>query len=305
MPTRLSPPVARDHDRVVAGCLRVVEDAHRVVALFHQVESLLLATGQRDFRLEAAPAQRLAARRRAPAVNSTRCRGPKRRSASLIHTLPSAVSSLRQPQDDLPPERLCCGLEAFHPPMPGRVAGKSHHAAAGLLHDQQRFAVGRLGQHLRRGLQRAEFVGSFQGRQLVPDASAVRTRRPSASGSVARPSGLRRHAFSAGRGNCTSERIGIARPLPLVAVHRDRQHVRQRRVGVAAGPEGVKAAQHHQPGPLLDHRGQRSQLVGREQRGVDVADDVDVVLAPLRRRLSSRPVRCLRIARVEPHDSRP
>ena len=48
---------------------------------------------------------------------------------------------------------------------------------------------------------------------------------------------------------------------------------------VSAGPEAVKAAEHHQARPAVDALGQSASSLVAEGRRVDVAEDVDVVLA--------------------------
>ena len=73
--------------------------------------------------------------------------------------------------------------------------------------------------------------------------------------------------------------------LPLQVAHFDRQQIGQRRGIVAARTEGVEPAEHQQPRPLADAFGQQCQFVGAEGRAIDVAQDIDVVLAAGQQRL--------------------
>ena len=72
-----------------------------------------------------------------------------------------------------------------------------------------------------------------------------------------------------GPGRCRSVRIGSSELLPLDSVHLDRQHVGQRRVGVAARAEAVEPAQHDQPGAVATVSASSASSSSREGRRVE------------------------------------
>ena len=186
----------------------------------------------------------------------------------------------RQPQDDLPPETLEGRFVAVHPPPPGGIAGKGHHpAVAVVVGDQQRLVRSGVGQHDGPGRQVVELVGPFQRRQLRPQRRVLLPVAGQHQGEVHQPQRRGLHLQRARPVQVGAQRlVGL---LPLEPVHAHRQHVGQRRLAVAAGPEALKAAEHHQARPAADALGQLGQLVALEGRRIDVAQDVDVVLARL------------------------
>ena len=83
-----------------------------------------------------------------------------------------------------------------------------------------------------------------------------------------------------GPGKCRLRRIGSPYRLPLQVAHFDRQQIGQRRGKVAARAERVEPAEHQQPGPLAERRSASSaSSSGRKPIAIDVAQDIDVVLA--------------------------
>ena len=214
-------------------------------------------------------------------MNSTRCAGanaalrqPDPNVALLRLVLP------RQPEDDLPPEALVGRLVSVHPPAPGGIAGEGHHpAVAEVVGDQQRLVRAGVGQHDGAGGQVVELVGPFQRRQLRPQRRVLLAVAGQHQGEVHQAQRRGLHPQRAGPVQVGPQRlVGL---LPFEPVHAHRQHLGQRRAGVAAGPEALKAAEHHQARPAADALGQVGQLVALEGRRVDVAQDVDVVLARL------------------------
>jgi len=93
---------------------------------------------------------------------------------------------------------------------------------------------------------------------------------------------------------------GLVGLLPFEPVHAHRQHVGQGRPGVAAGPETLKAAEHHQARPAVDAIGQIAQFVVLKGRRIDIAQNVNSYLPGLNR--SAQIGRAdPGIARVDPH----
>ena len=217
-----------------------------MVALLHDVDLLLAAVGQSDFGLVLHIGAGFALRRlRAGRELDALARAEAALRELDPHVAVGELVFAREPQNDLSPESLVLRLESFHPPMPGRVAGKSHHAPAGLLHHQQRLAVGRFGQHLRGGLGLPQVCWRPRAAAAFPKSRRDRRRRQSPSSSVAVPAACVGRIFS-GPGSCTSDRIASPSALPLLGIHLNRQQVGQRRVLIAARSKGVKSAQHGQ-----------------------------------------------------------
>ena len=129
------------------------------------------------------------------------------------------------------------------------------------------------------GGQPQELVGPVQRRQLLPQRLVLLAAAGQHQDEVAQPLVGGHHVQRAGPVQIAAD--GVIEVLPVQAIHLHRQDVGQRGLRIASRAETVKAPQHHQPRPLVHRLRQVAQLRFPEGGRIDVAENIDLVLARL------------------------